>query len=1838
MTSKDLNHKGAKPFEQSAVFTITRIGSQIEVCDNLLSRLSDLEERKSELVYGERRLSDKAREIDEQHLSQIEEASDAVSLAQGTLFRAEADAKQLQLLREQQQQRFEGLKSGQLSPEDIDHVKIAVEEKSKPVKTAISDLDSRILEAQGQIENIAGTIQAQKAELISFREDLETFENGDIPARYLETIEVVRRKSADDQDREIKLASDRLKDLTNQIDKAGNEIKILSPKIDELKASSLELENVSKQNLLNKFGSSAWRGSFFTNYEKEIQELTNKKNLLVKQRSNSKSKLTRIKKNHTSIITGRPQFIEEAVLAERTNQLSICQDMVDAIPITIREGKGELASIKTGLRSLEDQLEIKRQELKLVTELAVETAKNELVEMVKASLDELSLAIVAAGKNIAIANNQRTEANETLEQLRTRLSEEKSKQLLNIAEPLDELNKAIPIDEEQLINDAKEHGIEGSVINIREAIVAMRSGLVCERQREQESLTLSEDSEIDNATSDEPSLLDVSQESESSTEEKSSQVNGNIYLDFAKNEDDNQTPHGKTYPGLRSQLEGLRRAHGKVLFQDAPPGADLLSIFIETVFPEGISQSYFICNLSLRADQPYLQIRPKMIGPRLERQLPRGISLAVSGKLWDNQRDADNPVFLVQKIVDLSHSAKLPFEQSISGFVFTQSQSVYPSSKRQENILSNDFVAQLPLISVVTKERLQGWRDYLDWRERLVSSRLVGLRYLDIEVLSDGRIRFLTVCESKENFDQVRRTLSSNELQAYGLNYSQDPWEFEYDDKQRPRRAELGDFAGQDELISPGDVDIDGMPWETPYFVYVDFRLPEESQNEFDRIINGGGTVEEAAQRYLSRVDSSGFLALSVVGDMILIKRQRSELQQLQEQSGHAPFLSSYLFDIKAASEPSKLKEINDNDWRQTSLNDEQRLAVKKMVSTPDLAMVQGPPGTGKTTMIAEATWQFIRDGKKVLLVSQASLAVNNVLERLAQVPAIRAIRLSRKERNNEREHPYNQANAIGTYYRSIAEACQCRTLDVWSSADERLEAVSKWIKSVDLVSGDMDSLRSKSDSLTNQRAVCKKELKRLKESDERARDIDQQKREVMALRSFIEGAASFAGTIPEPLLRVIYDRIVLPLDRLSEIGIRANVLWSEYDYGSLSERTRFAVEALLNWRKVAAFKSQINGDRDRLQATEGDSVLSSESAIRLAELQRKLQDTLKAMEEDDSKVFEYQAIQKEIREVKRKGSGLDMDIYVCLFNAPDNKSLSILTNAGSMRTQVVETLDAAYALLMEIEAEIEDGCREVCSELGRFIDSLASTEVDKDEMRRLEGQLRHLTERQKELSSDLFAKEKRLSDILSERSENLSGVKLDNGELQSLRAMAERDRDSLAESLKQSRSFRDSWGDVLQRWVSDLTDPETVKCDQDNFLPTYINACNVVGVTCTERRNTLEDAGHTWFDAVIVDEVSKATPTEIIMPLMMGRTAILVGDHRQLPPLFKEQEGSWEEAIADQEESNEEDQNSDSELTAENFDRFKKMVTSSLFKEHFENAPDSLKSFLFTQYRMHPQIMRVVNQFYENRLICGLSDPDGKNPDSDPRGHRVHGLTLQGEKDQRYIVPEQHVAWIDSTLDPHGKRHYESSKLGSSKVNELEWILIAKSLFDIEMACRDKGFGANDKPPKQVGIVTFYNGQKNAIKRAVKRIESVRKTRFSAIDWDVNTVDRYQGQERPIILVSMVRSPPFKLSQRANTAQFERINVAFSRAEELLVVVGAKDVFCKYPVFLPHLDKPGKRKVEVYRFIIDEIQRSGGLWSSDYIISSHEYDRLLPAGFSPKRSNGRPNQNNNRHRGRISK
>jgi hypothetical protein len=1124
------------------------------------------------------------------------------------------------------------------------------------------------------------------------------------------------------------------------------------------------------------------------------------------------------------------------------------------------------------------------------------------------------------------------------------------------------------------------------------------------------------------------------------------------------------------------------------------------------------------------------------------------------------------------------------------------------------NVLAQETIADLPLISIATAEKLGEWRGYLDWREKLIKAKIVGLRYVQVDFDRTEGFRFLVVCESREAFDRSRRMLRGDELRAFPLDYSSDRWALRYSDQGNVRESPpLGDFV-EAESASPGGMEVAAdLPWRLPYWTTLRFRPSDDDLNRLASMDQSDVSSDVISETFLRKLPQEGFLALSVLGDLALIRRQRKELKQLEEQSGYAPFLSSYLFDIRCANVPESLIEIPDGQWLRSDLNNDQREAVRKMVSTPDLGLVQGPPGTGKTTMIAEAAYQFVRQGKKVLIASQANLAVDNALERLGQTPAVRAVRLGRK---GEQDNPFSQSRTLETFYRAIAEIAQRARLDQWQRLENQVKELSQWLSDARLVAGDISNLRQDMAAATADLEQAHRDLE-LAKTDHRS--LEAKKALSATARSFRSALGQDVpsdGTLPELILDVFFHRLVAPVTALSAIGIEINPHWRDCAYGLDTQRSKYAREILGDWRQVVKNLPHLRGDLARLQSATGDTAMSSDAVSELIRLERELAATQLAMAEDAGQLPRWQDLQRQIKEVKRSNSGLDTLVYKQIFNGTvDGRPAHVTFTAPSTpRLEVISNLTRALAALDQASVDVADGIVAVERAVDDYLANAPQQESDTGTIKRAQGAVNASEGSLRECSHELSAKEARLRELLRKYSQNVhedTDVLVAHGEVT---ALVTEMHSASFDDLRRTDDVRNAWASLLKDWVDDLQQSATIANDSEQFRDIYIRSCNVVGVTCNEKRQTLEEFGHRYFDVAIVDEVSKATPTEIVMPLMLARTALLVGDHRQLPPLFKESGGSWAEAIVDQETQEGGPAvvaSAATDLTEDNFKKYERQVTASLFKEHFENAPAELKSFLFTQYRMHPDIMRLVNRFYENRLSCGLSDPDRT---------RSHGLTLSGPRGRAYLQPDQHAIWIDSGRGPDGQVHHERQDAGTSKCNDLEALLIARCLVDIDGACRALGHGVGSKPRKQVGVITFYGRQVKIMREMMRRVSADQHHPLSAIEVDINTVDRYQGQERPIILVSMVRNPPWRLSARANTAQFERINVAFSRAQELLVVVGAAEVFANYPIDLPNLDRPGKTSTQVYRHIIDEVDRNAALWRAVDIVDVATSLRYLPS------------------------
>jgi superfamily I DNA and/or RNA helicase len=390
----------------------------------------------------------------------------------------------------------------------------------------------------------------------------------------------------------------------------------------------------------------------------------------------------------------------------------------------------------------------------------------------------------------------------------------------------------------------------------------------------------------------------------------------------------------------------------------------------------------------------------------------------------------------------------------------------------------------------------------------------------------------------------------------------------------------------------------------------------------------------------------------------------------------------------------------------------------------------------------------------------------------------------------------------------------------------------------------------------------------------------------------------------------------------------------------------------------------------------------------------------------------------------------------------------------------------------------------------------------------------------------------------------------------------------------------------VITKWKKELCRKNSLI--KKTFSTKYFENVNVFAATCSECGShnfvdsyqsmflkNKEKQGEPEFDLVIMDEASKATPPELILPLTLGKKVIIIGDHKQLPPMIDENEFSEAlEAVGAK------------ELVE---DWTKDDYKISQFEKLFVNAPKNFVTSLDTQFRMHENIMNCISQFYkdqeelENGLICGIKDKMNV-PDLSVKASRWHGFMAPP-----FIDNNTHAIWVDVKTPEH--------KVGTSYKNDDEVRAIQTVL---KILTKAEGFKEyidffEKEEDKEIGIITYYMPQMQKIRDTMyptvtknewKNFEQHKYKNEFQLPFRINTVDRFQGMERNIIIISTVRSDkqidlngneqpnkkyPFALGF---ARELQRINVGFSRAKRLLIVIGNEKHFSNKPEYSEAIQK----------------------------------------------------------------
>ena len=1220
---------------------------------------------------------------------------------------------------------------------------------------------------------------------------------------------------------------------------------------------------------------------------------------------------------------------------------------------------------------------------------------------------------------------------------------------------------------------------------------------------------------------------------------------------------------------------------------------------LEGMFPEGFQKQMYIRNLTFTNGNGYdiklLGIRPERTpGDFMEDYLPDEVSLLFKGHIAGKE-------FVVDSVFEVMDTEQLDFEVDVAA-------TPYRTPERIGANFLYDILDNAGSLTEYTGEKLEEWKQYLEWKRELASRQIYGCKYFKVGFDEEKkRLNFWLVFEDKDAFATFKKYLS-RDIQVFDNNYSKDEWIFDFvgdfnNRKQRFNSVEVGRYRGvvseyylrdnnenseevqeekhilTEEWMS-GDYDEDEYEEETsergiydvydnPYIVQVAYDLNRRDVDE----INQRNLDEEEAVQYvydnvLGNYYSNGFLALSAIGDFVLIRRFQQAIDQLERDECYSPNLAMWLFNVAHARIPDDEDYEEIDRWLNPRVekNENQKEAVRKMLAAPDLCLVQGPPGTGKTTVIAEAIYQFVRRGDRVLVASQSNDAVDNALERLADSPEIRAIRLGQKGKRKRKvedlsTRKFGEDEALKYYYHALSLQLSKNWLDLWDSLESGGIQYDTDIRDASLFNDDIAALNTELAGLNQQYAEAKNRFTFLTSEFENANDentrLEEDKHQYRLTVDCFKGESDSQFYLSTEMLRIFESK----LNALIEINLKEGIYLTpgklDIDVMGLGKEQAYVYMISKNLKTLKGLCEKIRNAKGN-DSSEDDTDGAAQYTKEMKSLQKRI-DELKF----SSSVVTVSDIERSI---------LDKNVITDIEAGNTDKWLDTFELVIEKWNQAIDVTLDSIKIAMESRnvVDVSDIIKRRAiteSTIAEINNRIENTKAQIVSKRQTLLKLREKYEIESTTTDDIIAHIKRL-------------------------------KERNIRQLEEQREFRNDWEKTIRAFKERLDDVESFKYDQEHYQQIYVNACNVVGISCTDNMRNLSDKGYNDFDVVIIDEVSKATPPELLIPLMKARKAILVGDHRQLPPMFKEHEGSYKELAESQENAPEEVRDL---LTPENFKRFQKMVTSSLFKDYFEQADESIKHSLLVQYRMHTDIMDIVNRFYEQRLSCG-------NSEAVERMEKDHDLIIKGVDGSTFIVPNRHAYWIDSSYTPSDRPIYEVRPNNStSNYNVLEKYIVMELLKKIADAYREKGYNKHNQ--KTVGVISFYQMQVNEIREAFR--EAKKSFDFSSVDVDINTVDRFQGKEKNIIITSLVRNNE-KGRASKHVVAFERINVAFSRAQELLLIVGAKHMYENQSVQLPNMDMPGYKTAPVYKNIMEGLNRKGCFKSCNKIITPEIEEEII--------------------------
>lgn len=348
--------------------------------------------------------------------------------------------------------------------------------------------------------------------------------------------------------------------------------------------------------------------------------------------------------------------------------------------------------------------------------------------------------------------------------------------------------------------------------------------------------------------------------------------------------------------------------------------------------------------------------------------------------------------------------------------------------------------------------------------------------------------------------------------------------------------------------------------------------------------------------------------------------------------------------------------------------------------------------------------------------------------------------------------------------------------------------------------------------------------------------------------------------------------------------------------------------------------------------------------------------------------------------------------------------------------------------------------------------------------------------------------------------------------------------RKAIRELRKNKKKGSENYHQKMERLKSRAAEIE-IRINAELFGEARVIACTLVG----SAHHLLEGMK---FGTLFIDEAAQALEAACWIPMKRTSRVILAGDHCQLPPTVK--------SIA----------------------ALRAGLGKTLMERIAENKPEVV-TLLKIQYRMNDEIMRFSSDWFYGGKV--ESAPQIKYRSVLDYDHPITWIDTSNEENQITIEGEdapEDSASASSAANQNSDLNFKEQFVGESfgRINKAEAELTLLTLAEYFTKIGKQRVLSESI---DVGIISPYRAQVQYLKKLIKKYEFFKPYRRLI---SVNTVDGFQGQERDVILISLVRSNDE--GQIGFLKDLRRMNVAMTRARMKLIILGNKDTMTKHPFY----------------------------------------------------------------------